>query len=601
MQQKGRTEQILERLQEMINNGQGSLAPGKVSLPKEELSRLVLELSLTMETELKQYRDITDKRAKVLKDAKKQAEDIIYEAEQSASRIRVSGRKTDVAPVRLMDLTETERRSLDNANEIYAASLIYTDEMMAEMQDVIADAYEKISASYEYVLEDLRQKSEIIVANRQELMADLQSMEKEDRYQQILEIGQLLSEELYYARKGRMGENSVQEEVAEDAGQQVSAGQTAENAVETAGAVSVVEAMKQAAKAAKQAGMTGDVAEAVEQTGALVDVAGTVKQAETLVDAAGAAKQAETLVDAAGAAKQAETLVDAAGTVKQVEPVIEAVEPEGMTEMSDDAEKPEEPIEVSGDVTKQKKPVIVSGNVAKQEGPTEISGNVSRQEKSAGVSGDTGDSKDSPKMSGSTISPVIPMDPAMQQDVAAAVASALEEKKRADGVTHVRERRAERPMEDKKVEVAEITKEVSEAVKKDPQQTISNSVIEAMKRAAKKAVLGLDDDEDDIFLGEFDEEDEDVADEAYRTPTQPLDTKEINRRAKQEEETPKTPEQIKEEKHRDFVEAHEEKVRAEEQKWLNAVYNPVIPDANAVDPIVAMVLQEKEAAKKHDV
>ena len=562
MQQKGRTEQILERLQEMINNGQGSLAPGKVSLPKEELSRLILELSLTMETELKQYRDITDKRAKVLKDAKKQAEDIIYEAEQSASRIRVSGRKTDVAPVRLMDLTETERRSLDNANEIYAASLIYTDEMMAEMQDVIADAYEKISASYEYVLEDLRQKSEIIVANRQELMADLQSMEKEDRYQQILEIGQLLSEELYYARKGRMGEDIVQEETAEDAGQQESAGQTSENAAETSGAMSVVEAMKQAAKAAKQAGMTGDVTESVEQT--------------------------ETLVDATGASKQAETLVDAAGAAKQVEPVAEAVEPEGTTEMSDDAVKPEEPIEVSGDVAKQEKPIIVSGNVAKQDEPVEISGNMTRQDKPA-------------EISGSAISPVIPMDPAMQQDVAAAVASALEEKKRADGVTHVRERRAEHQIEDKKVEVAEITKEVSEAVKKDPQQTISNSVIEAMMRAAKKAVLGLDDEEDDIFLGEFDEEDEDVADEAYRTPTQPLDTKEINKRAKEEEETPKTPEQIKEEKHRDFVEAHEEKVRAEEQKWLNAVYNPVIPDANAVDPIVAMVLQEKEAAKKHDV
>lgn len=510
MQQKGRTEQILERLQEMINNGQGSLAPGKVSLPKEELSRLILELSLTMETELKQYRDVTDKRAKVLKDAKKQAEDIIYEAEQSASRIRVSGRKTDVAPVRMLDLTETERRSLDSANEIYAATLIYTDEMMAEMQDVIADAYEKISTSYEIVLDDLRQKSEIIVANRQELMADLQSMEKEDRYQQIMEIGQLLSEELYYARKGRMGEETVQEakeeaEKPEASGQQVSTVQATQS-------MGVVEAMKQAAKAAKSAEVSGDAA-----------------------DKDRVSEEAETVANENKA-------TEAEAAIMQNKPAEETEAPKG-----------------------QEKPV--------EEAEAERSSN------------------------SASISPVISMDPVMQQDVAATVASMLEEKKRGD-VTYVRDRKTERQVEDKKVEVAEITKEVSEAVKKDPQQNISNSVIEAMKRAAKKAVLGLDEEEDDIFMGEFDE---DMDDENYRAPTQPLDTEEINKRAEQEAANPKTPEQIKEERHRDFVEAHEEKVRAEEEKWLNAVYNPVIPDANAVDPIVAMVLQEKEAAKNHDV
>lgn len=201
MQQKGRTEQILDRLELMIVNAQGALAPGKISIPKDEALLLVQELTMTMQQELKQYREITDKRAKIIREAQKEADDIIYEAEQSASRIRVSGRKTGVAPVRMLDLKEEERRALDSANEIYAASLIYTDEMMAEMEGVIADAYEKISSSYERTIRDLKQKSEIIAANRRELMEDLRSLEKEDRYQQILEIGQLLSEELYIARK----------------------------------------------------------------------------------------------------------------------------------------------------------------------------------------------------------------------------------------------------------------------------------------------------------------------------------------------------------------------------------------------------------------
>lgn len=510
MQQKGRTEQILDRLQEMINNGQGSLAPGKVSLPKEELSRLILELSLTMETELKQYREITDKRAKVLKEAKKQAEDIIYEAEQSASRIRVSGRRTDVAPVRMKDLSETERRSLDNANEIYAASLIYTDEMMAEMQDVIADAYEKITASYEHAIADLREKSEIIAANRQELMSDLKSMEKEDRYQQIMEIGQLLSEELYHARKKRMGEEEPDEQL-EEAVQEADEAQSEQTetedeesqgqAVGAVGQTSVVEAMKQAARAHSQT---------------------------TEADRDSQPKD-ESQVDSVPQSNDAQ-------------------QPAGEQQLTDEP-----------------------------------------QEAGAAQAGDIQN----------TVS-VITMDSAMQQDVAAAVASALEEKKRADVKETEQVNRVEGAMEDKKVEVAEITEEVSEAVRKDPQPSLSTSVIEAMKRAAKKAVLGMESDEDDMLAGEYDEGED--ADSMYRTPTQPLDTKEINRRAEQAEAaSPMTPEQLKEERHRDFVEAHEEKVRAEEEKWLNAVYAPVIPDTNAVDPIVAMVLQEKEEAKKHDI
>lgn len=482
MQQKGRTEQILERLQEMINNGQGALAPGKVSLPKEELSRLILELSMTMETELKQYREITDKRAKVLREAKKQADDIIYEAEQSASRIRVSGRKTAVAPIRMMDLEESERRSLDNANEIYAASLIYTDEMMAEMQDIIEDAYEKINESYEHAVRELKEKSEIIAANRKELMEDLKGMEKEDRYQQIMEIGQLLSEELYYARKRAMGEEDT--------------GSVQEEAVSGLAQTEAVPVTEQEVK--------------TEETAQVSDMP---------------------------AKKQEET----AGSLNQPDDAA-AKEP---------AAKPEQPPQTDKEALEQQ--------------PEE------EQEKEP-------------------IVPIITMDPEMQRDVAATVANALEEKKKVE------------------VEVSEITEEVSEAVKKDPQPSLSTSVIEAMKRAAKKAVMGME-EEDDMLFGEPDEEDEEEAFardfSSHRIPTQPLDTKAVNERlagaaSVNSAVMPMTPEQIKEEKHRAFVEAHQEKVRAEEEKWLNAVYDPVIPDVNAVDPIVAMVLQEKQEAKKQN-
>ena len=529
MQQKGRTEQILDRLQEMINNGQGSLAPGKISLPKEEISRLILELSLTMETELKQYREITDKRAKVLKEAKKQADDIIYEAEQSASRIRISGRKTDVAPVRVRSLPEADRRALDNANEIYAASLIYTDEMMAEMQEVIDTACEQITQSYEHAIADLQQKSRTIAENRRELMEDLKSMEKEDRYQQIMEIGQLLSEELYHARKHAQGEPGL-------TGQPTQAEQGSQPEV------SKPEQLGQAMESvqAEQGLQPEQLGQALEpersEQGSQPEQAGQTLEPERSEQGS----QPEQL----GQATQPET--------SKPEQASQAIQPEASKPaQAEDKPLPEVKMEAA------------AADMPESESSEDIAARL-MQEQTA--------------------------------QAAAIVDAALHE----DRAIHTAEQ-----IEEGRGEVAEITEEVSEAIKKDAQPSLSNSVIEAMKRAARKAVLGMEETEDTMLPGEYDEDDYEDDPVFNRTPTQPLDTKEINRQAMAHEaEAQKqsmTPEERKAEQHRAFVEQHAQKVKEEEEKWLNAVYAPPIPDVDAVDPIVAMVLKEKEDAKRNGV
>lgn len=208
--QKERTQQIIDRMLNMVTNGQSApLSSSKVIVPREEMTRLLRELSDTMETELKNYREITDKRAKILNAAKKEAEDIIYEAEQTASRMRISKRSTNVAPLRMEELPKKDQKALEQANEIYAASVIYTDEMLTEVDELVKNAYSSIKDQYEAVLRDLKNKSKIIAQNKQELMNDLHDLEKEDRYQQIVEISQLLSNELYIERKKAKSEEHI--------------------------------------------------------------------------------------------------------------------------------------------------------------------------------------------------------------------------------------------------------------------------------------------------------------------------------------------------------------------------------------------------------
>ncbi len=83
------------------------------------------------------------------------------------------------------------------AGDIYAASLIYTDEMLTEVNDLLADSYDLVKQQYAKMVETLEEKTRIVAENKAELMGNLKELSKEERYAQILELGQLLSNELY--------------------------------------------------------------------------------------------------------------------------------------------------------------------------------------------------------------------------------------------------------------------------------------------------------------------------------------------------------------------------------------------------------------------
>lgn len=198
---KSRTKEIIERLQAIMDSASPvPLASGKVMIYKDEVQSLLSELASQIDMEIKTYHEVNDRKGKIINEAKKEAERIIFLAEHTASRVRVNKRTTNVDPVDFSMLTQEELDALDNANEIYGASLIYTDEMLTEVSNLVTETYENLKNDYEIVLEALEEKINTLAENRTELMNGLQEMDGKDRSQQILEIGQLLSNELFNAR-----------------------------------------------------------------------------------------------------------------------------------------------------------------------------------------------------------------------------------------------------------------------------------------------------------------------------------------------------------------------------------------------------------------
>lgn len=193
---------IIKRLINNLENGQGMpLSSGKVVVDREEMILMLKELRSVVNGELKVYREVNDKKGRIISEAKKEAEEIINEAKQSASRIRVSKGMPGLGSARLDNLSMEDKEALRTASDIYASSLIYTDEMLTEVNDLLAQAYSYVNSQYSMMMQSLEEKAQSIAENKAELMANLKELSNEERYEQILDLSQLLSNELYTERQ----------------------------------------------------------------------------------------------------------------------------------------------------------------------------------------------------------------------------------------------------------------------------------------------------------------------------------------------------------------------------------------------------------------
>ncbi len=312
---KGRTEIIIEKLIDSVENGQSvPFGAGKVAVNRDETIMMLRELESIVNGELKMYREFNDRKGKIINDAKKEAEEIIYEAEQTASRIRVTKRMSTIGTAfKAESLDKEEKQALRTAHDIYAASLIYTDEMLTEVNDVVAQAYDLVANQYGIMINTLQEKAELIAKNKAELMGSLKELSKEDRYTQILELGQLLSNELYYERmKARAMEEEgsyqmemmFEEQVA--ATQQNQMGNTQELPV-----INEEPVVDSAFESVQQEAMVDSAFESVQQE-AMVDSAFESVQQEAVVDSAFESVQQEAVVDSAFVAVAQEPVVDSA-------------------------------------------------------------------------------------------------------------------------------------------------------------------------------------------------------------------------------------------------------------------------------------------------
>lgn len=171
-------EQIITEIEEYIDNCRFQpLSNTKIVVNKEEIDELLAELRLKTPDEIKKYQRIIANRDSILKDAKSKADAMLHKAQEQTSELVSEHEIMQQAYAQANEIvgqaTEQARQIVDSATEdanaIRMGAMQYTDDVLANLQNVITHTMENITIKYDNFMKSMNSSLEVVSANRQEL------------------------------------------------------------------------------------------------------------------------------------------------------------------------------------------------------------------------------------------------------------------------------------------------------------------------------------------------------------------------------------------------------------------------------------------------
>ncbi|SDB16503.1 MULTISPECIES: vacuolar family H+-ATPase subunit H [unclassified Butyrivibrio] len=174
-----RIEQCIDEIETFIDNCKYQpLSHTNIVVNKEEIDELLRELRSKTPEEIRRYQTIISNKEAILEDARKKAKDLIDRAtEQTHAMInehdimqQAYAQANEVIAHAAKQAEEILTRSTNEANQMKAAAVSYTDNLLAEVEVIVNKAIETTNASTTSFLKDLTSYSETIKSNRADLV-----------------------------------------------------------------------------------------------------------------------------------------------------------------------------------------------------------------------------------------------------------------------------------------------------------------------------------------------------------------------------------------------------------------------------------------------
>ena len=174
-----RIEQLIDEIEEYIDNCKyKAFSTDVIMVNKAEIDDLLRELRMKTPEEIKRYQKIISNKEAILSDARNKAEKIIKNATVQTTELvnehEIMQRAYEQANEIVAMATSQAQEILDNAmieaNGVKAAAMQYTDDILANLENILKQSIEISTRDYNTLVGNLQEIDHVVTSNRAELV-----------------------------------------------------------------------------------------------------------------------------------------------------------------------------------------------------------------------------------------------------------------------------------------------------------------------------------------------------------------------------------------------------------------------------------------------
>lgn len=185
-----RIEQIIDEIEDYIESCKYQpLSNTKIIVNKDELEDLLAELRRKTPDEIKRYQKIISNKEAILADAQAKAEAILADAQIHTNELvsehqimqQAYAQANEVVMIATNQAQEILDHATSDANDIRMGAIQYTDDVLKNLEEIIAHSVETTQARTDSLMKSLQNCYEIVNTNRRELNPPQEPAQPESR------------------------------------------------------------------------------------------------------------------------------------------------------------------------------------------------------------------------------------------------------------------------------------------------------------------------------------------------------------------------------------------------------------------------------------
>lgn len=195
---QSRMEQLIEEMERYIASCKPqAFSKENIIVDRYHMEELLDELKRRTPEELKRYQKIMAQKDAILDDARSKAEALVNKATLQTNELvseheimqQAHARAQEVETMARQKAQELIDAAANEANAMRIAAVQYTDELLANIENLLSHSIQTTSGQYENMLTSLNQYRDVVLNNRRELRGEEE--EEEESFEDLSATGEI--------------------------------------------------------------------------------------------------------------------------------------------------------------------------------------------------------------------------------------------------------------------------------------------------------------------------------------------------------------------------------------------------------------------------